>query len=180
MTLMDYNYAIGSSKHASDYSSVTYFILNHLSKTLNQGHVLVEALEKGQPIDPDTWKPTMAKSEVTTSGSITTAVSNWADEIEYQAQLELWLKNKELYKTNVAKAYATIWEQCNTAMKNKILQKSNYENKIKNSPFKLLEAVKVHSVTYSETRFPLVSITEAYRSMLNIKQGENNSLIDYV
>ena len=127
MMLTDYNYAIGSYKQASDYSSVTYFILNHLSKTLNQGHILVEALEKGQPIDPDTWKLTMNKSKdkPAADGQTTIKTPSRADKIEYQAQLELWLRNKELYKMNVAKAYATIWERCNTAMKNKILQKPN-------------------------------------------------------
>ena len=45
---------------------------------------------------------------------------------------------KEIYNTNVAKAYATLWERCNTAMKTKILQREDYESKVKNDPFELL------------------------------------------
>ena len=50
---------------------------------------------------------------------------------------------------------------------------------MKGDPFKLLEAIKEHSVSYQENKCPMNAITDAMRNIVNLKQKEDESLIDH-
>ena len=49
---------------------------------------------------------------------------------------------------------------------------------MKGDPFKLLEAIKEHLVSYQENKCPMNDITDATRNIVNLKQKEDKSLID--
>ncbi len=61
-TLQDYTYYIGSAKQASDYSTVTKFLINHIRKTYTNGNDIANALEEGKSMDVDAWRPTLLLS----------------------------------------------------------------------------------------------------------------------
>ena len=71
-----------------------------------------------------------------------------------------------------------LYKQCNKAMQTKLQSRKDYKA-LKGDPFKLLEAIKEHSVSYQENKYPLNSITDAIRNLVNLKQKEDESLIDY-
>ena len=43
----------------------------------------------------------------------------------------------------------------------------------------LLAAIKEHSVSYQENKYPMSTITDALRNLVNLKQKDDKSLIDY-
>ena len=45
-TLQDYTYYVGSSKQASDYHTITKYLMNHIRKTFPNGDDIANALEK--------------------------------------------------------------------------------------------------------------------------------------
>ena len=71
--------------------------------------------------------------------------------MEYKAELDEALKRKRMYKDNLFKAYALIWERCTKAMQNKLLAWSDYEDEIYNNLIKVLKAIKEHGLNYQET-----------------------------
>ena len=50
---------------------------------------------------------------------------------------------------------------------------------IKGNPYLLLAAIKEHSVSYQENKYPMSTIIDAIRNLVNLKQRDNESLIDY-
>jgi hypothetical protein len=64
-------------------------------------------------------------------------------------------------------------------MQNKIKARTNYESSIQNNPIELLKAIKQHALNYQEYRYEMSIITDALRTMINLKQKENESLQDY-
>ena len=69
------------------------------------------------------------QASIATTGKDRTA-KNRQYEIEFNADYNTYSKRVQAYKNNNTKAYALLWERCNTAMKNKIEARSDY-NRIK-------------------------------------------------
>jgi len=61
-TLQDYTYYIGLAKQASDYNTVTKYLINHIRKTYTNGDDITNALDEGKTVDVGTWKPTLSVS----------------------------------------------------------------------------------------------------------------------
>jgi hypothetical protein len=89
------------------------------------------------------------------------------------------MKCKQALEMNMSKAYAFLWEQCARAMQNEIEARTDYESSIKNNPIELLKAIKQHALNYQEYRYEMSIIADALRTMINLKQKENESLQDY-
>jgi hypothetical protein len=91
-------------------------------------------------------------------------------EMEYKAKLTEALRRIRVYNDNLVKSYALIWEQCNTAMQNRLEQRTDYETTIYNDPIELLKAIKEHALNYQETR---------YSALFSTKQREGENLQEY-
>ena len=178
-TLQDYTYYIGSAKQASDYSTVTKYLINYIRKTYTNGDDVANALEEGKTVDVDKWKPQPRAS----TKDKQTQKEEYEAEIKYNdimfgAEVESWIKRKDLYRSNVGKAYALFYERCNKAMQTKLQARKDFEAN-KTDPFKLLKAIKEHSVSYQENKYPMNTITDAIRNIVNLKMKDDESLIDY-
>ena len=66
--------------------------------------------------------------------------------IEYEAELQLHLKQKSSYHTNLGKGYAFLFGQCTIGLQHRIEVKAKYGSKIIGDPKKLLEIIKENSV----------------------------------
>ena len=64
-------------------------------------------------------------------------------------------------------------------MQLKIMARKDFEGKLKRDPIELLKAIKEHSVSYQETKYPLSSVYDAMRNLVNICQKDDELLIDY-
>jgi hypothetical protein len=61
-------------------------------------------------------------------------------------------------------------------MKNKIESRSDFKEKIENNPFKLLQAIKKHSLNYQEKKYNMSVILDLLKTLLHTRQKEGESL----
>ena len=80
---------------------------------------------------------------------------------------------------NRVKAYALVWERCVKAMQAGIEVRKDFESNIKNNPIEMLKSIKLHSMNYQEHCYEMAVILDSMKNMLNIKQKEQESLVDY-
>jgi hypothetical protein len=91
----------------------------------------------------------------------------------------LQLKRKQNYENNRVKAYALIWERCARGMQVKIESRNDFENRIKNNPIELLQAIKQHSLNFQEHRYEMSIILDVMKALINLRQRDQESLTDY-
>ena len=78
------------------------------------------------------------------------------------------------------KAYAYIFENfCAKELQIALKELPNYERDVVNNSINLLKEVRGLMYTPIKASYPFMSLTENLSNLLNIKQTENKSLIDY-
>ena len=82
---------------------------------------------------------------------------------------------------NLTKAYALIFSTyCRKAMQLRIKEHPSFETTIQDDPIELLKAIKILTHDPMRAKYLYVSLTEAISRMLNIKQMENEGMLDYM
>ena len=64
-------------------------------------------------------------------------------------------------------------------MQDKLRSRPDYEQTIYNNPIELLKAIKLHALSYQETRYEMSIMVDAVRTLIYTKQKEGESLQDY-
>ena len=100
--------------------------------------------------------------------------------MEYDALIQEYIERKKEFKANLNNAFALIKSFCNQTMVNKLEALPDYETKILDDPIKLLENIKILMHDPEWARYEFGSLTEAMQRIVNIKQLEDENLIDYV
>jgi hypothetical protein len=174
--LSDYVYYLGSAKTASDYENTTEYLINHIKKTFEFGNDIGTALEELEPFDMNEHMPALSYS------TSTDPAAKEADDRQYEmifkAEYDAYMKRKQAYENNLTKAYAFLWSQCARGMQNKIEARSDYTT-VKGNPIELLKAIKQHALNYQEHRYEMSIISDAIKTVVNLKQRENESLQEY-
>jgi hypothetical protein len=102
-------------------------------------------------------------------------------DIMHQAEVERYLERKDTLKQNLTKAYALIFSTyCNKTMQNRVEEHPKFEATIRDDPIELLNKIKVLMHDPIRAKYPFASLTEAISRMLNLKQSENEGLLDHV
>ena len=100
-------------------------------------------------------------------------------QLKYQQQLSSYTEKIETYNNNRERAYGLLWNRCNKAMQSKLENRSEFESKIKGNPIELLKAIKEHAMRFQETKWYILTIIDAMKAFINMKQKDDESLIDY-
>ena len=107
--------------------------------------------------------------------SETDSVKKGTEEAEnkmlFEAEIKVFVERQDQYHSNKSNLYALIWKQCNKALQGKLQTHTNFRSEIDGDPIKLLNAIEEHSVSY-EDKFPLSTVYDAMRNLLNIHQKE--------
>jgi hypothetical protein len=154
-------------------------IVQFVQKTYKHGQDIAVSLRDLKNKDLLSLVPTRGQS----TGTDPAANSNEQAgmDIMYQAELERYLERKDALEQNLTKAYMLIFSTyCNKAMHNRIEEHPDYETPIRDDPIELLSKIKVLMHDLIRAKYPFASVTEAMIRMLNIKQIENEGLLDYV
>ena len=170
--LQDYIYSLG--KQAAEYETVTRYLLLHIRKTFQNGDDIGNALDTLQEIT--FWPPTLKIS--TNSNETIQRRENREYEMIFEAKLTLHLKQEDIYRTNKGKAYAFLFGQCSKIMQAKIMERKDYDSS-KRDPIGLLKTIKELSLSYQDTKYDMKIITSAIKTFVNLKQKDDESLIDY-
>jgi hypothetical protein len=160
-TLSDNVYYLGSAKQAADYETTTEFLINYIKKTFNFGNDIATALEDLEEFDVMKHKPVLFYSD--SDDEDLKKAENRQYEMEFQAELEAFIKRKQMLEINMSKAYAFLWEQCSKGMQNKIEGRSDYKSDVKGNPIELLKAIKQHALNFQESRYEMSIILDALR-----------------
>ena len=79
------------------------------------------------------------------------------------------------------KAYALFFTNyCTRAMQSRIEEHPEFATKLKNDPIATLEAIKNPMHDSVRAQYPLVSMVDALGRLINVRQQENEHLLDYV
>ena len=143
-TVNDWFYHLGSAKHASGYQATTDFLINHIKQDFEYGINIATAIAEAKPLVTEDWKPALKKSS--SQDPDTKDLENEQYKMEFQADFDIYRKRELIYKNNVVKAYALLWARCAKGMQNKIESRADFESKIKNNPFTLLEIEEIQHV----------------------------------
>ena len=93
----------------------------------------------------------------------------------YQQEVKGWLAQKEKFDLSMSKAFAVVFGRCTKQLQVKIANRSDYNSKIRDNAIELLKAIEEHSTHFHEKKNPAIVMVEALRSLLNIKQKENET-----
>lgn len=99
----------------------------------------------------------------------------------FDAKHKRFLEKEEALDYNLKKAYLLIFDTyCTRVMQARVEAHPDFNKTIKNDPIALLEAIKVLMHDTQRAQYPEISMTEALIRCVTIKQGDNETLLDYV
>jgi hypothetical protein len=102
-------------------------------------------------------------------------------DIRFQAELKRYLDRVDTLEQNMHKAYALIFSTYwNKTMQNRIEEHPDFESTIRDDPIELLEKIKVLMHDPIRAKHHYASLTEALIRLMNIKQFEQEQLLDYI
>ena len=107
------------------------------------------------------------------------SLENEQFKILYRAEIDSYVKRKDTYVSNIGNAYALIFGQCSKAMQLKIQVRMDFESEIKGNPVALLVAIQEQAMCYQEHQYEMITIADSIYNMMNIKQKEEENLLDY-
>ena len=162
------------------YDSVKDHIIQKIRKTYEQGYDVATTLRdlKKKDFNDPTIKPV---KQVSAETDETARVQEQdAMDILFKSEVDEFVKRKAKYNDNLKKAYADIMGYCSKTIQHRIETHVDYVSKIQDDPIELLKAIKNIMHDPEHNKYPFASLTTALLQMVNIKQQEKESLIDYI
>ena len=175
----DYKYAIRTVKQASNYNKTTNYLILHIRKTYEHGGDIADAIENQEPFNFDSSAPKLKISTtvktVDTSHEEKLEIKHENDQykIEYEGELQLHLKQKSHYHTNLGKAYTFLFGQCTTGLQHRIEAKAKYKSKIKGDPINCCKMIKENSLSFDDKKKANVVIIDAIMNLMTTRQRDN-------
>ena len=176
--LSDYIFNVGSAKQASDFVTVSDYLIRHIKLEFTKGGDIGQALELRKEFDFDAVKPKLKRS--TKADEDERKLENEEFKLDYNIDYKNHGARVNQYQENRGKAYEFLWKQCSKAMKDKIESRIAYESTIKNDPIKLLTAIREHAMAYQESKYQFETVWEALAAFVTIRQGKDEDLLDYL
>ena len=184
-SLNNYKYAIRTTKQAGNYNKITTYLILHIRKTYEHGSDITDTIENQEPFNFDPAVPrlkissTVETENTSPQEKLEIKCKNNQYKIEYEAELQLPLKQKSHYCTNLGKAYAFLFRQCTTGLQHRIEAKAEYKSKIKGDPIKLLEMIKENSLSFDDKNKANIVIINAIMNLMTTRQRDNEDLTEY-
>jgi hypothetical protein len=172
-------HGIGRDPQAVSCDTVKDHIVQYVQKTYRNGQDAAISIRTLAVVDFTPHEPTRGISrDVDATANL---IAQAGKDIMYQAKLERYLERKDTLEQNLTKAYALIFSTyCNKTMQNRVEEHPKFETTICDDPIELLNKIKVLMHIPIRAKHPFASLTEAISRMLNLKQSENEGLLDYV
>ena len=172
-------HGIGRDRQTVTYDTVKDPIVQFVQKTYNNGQDIAISLRDLAIKDLSPLQP--IRGQATSTDAAIQANDQAGMNILYQAELERYLDRKASLEQNLCKSYALIFSTyCNKMMQNRIEEHPDYETSIRDDPIELLTKIKILIHDPIRAKYPFASLTEAMIRMLNIKQLENEQLLEYI
>jgi adenosyl cobinamide kinase/adenosyl cobinamide phosphate guanylyltransferase len=173
---------LGGDKQAVTYDTVRDHIVQYVQKTYEHGHqdIAVSLRDLAKKKESSSLIPERGQSSLADAANKITQQAGM--DIRFQAELERrYLDRVDTLEQNMHKAYALIFSTYyNKTMQNRIEDHPDFESAIRDDPIELLEKIKVLMHDPIRVKYPYASLTEALIRLMNIKQFEQEQLLDYI
>ena len=172
-------HGVGKDKQTVTYGKVKERIVMKVQKEYEYGRDIGECIRDMVVIDLSVLRPQIQEPKET--DPVKRAREEKALDVVFQGQMELYLKREAILEENLGKAYSLIYENyCDNIMQTRIKEHPKYLSEILNDPIKLLEEIAKLMHEPIRAQFPYLSMMEAHRRLLNMKQREKENLLDYL
>ena len=170
------------------YDSVKDHIVQQIQKSFKYGNDIAQAIRDMVYEDENNLgggKPTRQivavpmDKDTRESLHMTLQIEQEGYDIEYKEELRKYNIRKDVYEENKVKAYALIFGYCNKTMQNRIEESKDFESIIRDDPLELLKEIKKKMYDPARAKYEYVTLTESLSRILNTKQEDNESLVDY-
>jgi hypothetical protein len=167
------------------YDTVKDHIIILIQKTYKHGSDIAQAIREGaDPAEIGEGEPerelvTLPEGILSDKEQFRLTLQQNGYDIEYKEALRKYNLQCDVYKDNKIKAFALIFSFCNKIMQNRIEEISDYETRVRDNPFELLAEIKRKMYDPARAKYEFVTLTESLRRILDCKQLEDESLVDY-
>jgi len=142
------------------------------------GYDVVLSLREMKEIDLDADKPVRKISAETEEKKA--AIDQKGKDIEYNNEHLEWQGRKSALKENLRKTCAYIYDNyCTHRMQSAIKDHPNF-SKIEDDPILLLQTIRNLAHNPVRATYPIITATHTMLNLINIKQYNDETLIDYV
>jgi hypothetical protein len=163
-------HGIGRNRQAVSYDTVKDHIVKYVQKTYRNGQDAAVSIINLVVMDLTPHEPTRGTSRDVDATANLKAQAGM--DIMYQAGLERFIERKDTLEQNLT--------YCNKTMQDRVEEHPEFEIIIRDDPIELLNKIKVLMHDRIRAKYPFTSLSEAISRMLNLKQSENEGLLDYV
>ena len=164
------------ARQAERCTKTTESILKFIQRKFTGGQDIVDALNNGVHLDPDSYKP-RAKL-----GSDNKPIV--LDDLEMMilsGEVKQHLIRARTYKDNCNKVYGLILGQCTRGVMNKLESEKSWDaTSKKHDPIELLKLIKQVTLNYQDSKYTYKSIFKTVQAFHTVRQHEGETLIDYV
>ena len=172
-------HGIGRDKQTVTFDTVKDHIIQAVQKSYKHGQDIAKSLRDEKMMDVRIHDPVRKLSTETQEDL--RSIQQTGHDIMYQEELKIYLERKGLLEENLTKAYALIFSQyCNRTMQSRVEEHKDFDTTIRDDPIELLKKIRVLMHDPVRSKYPFASLTEAMSRMINLKQMENEQLLDYV
>ena len=179
ITMMEFAPHMAGEHQSVTHDMVKEHTLQDLQKDPRHGNDLVECPRKGINTGTPTLEP---ERTIEKSGGQTAEEQKLKQEghnMEWQIERKEFGVRKNVYEANVFKAYAIIFGFCNKAMQTQIEETGDFETKIRNDPWLLMETIKLRMYGQVRAKYEYVQPTDTLIQFLTLKQEHGETLGDY-
>ena len=177
-------HGVGRQQQSTSYSTVKDYIIQYIQRTYDNGEDVCKALKSLTEVDFDEIKPTRkVLNKDARRGLSSEEIASRQESLDKEHELEYssFVDRREDYRKNKTKAYALIFQQhCTKVMQHRIEEHPEFDSTIEDDPIELLKAIKVLMHDPIRAKYPFASLIEALTRWLNMKQHQDESLVDYI
>ena len=172
-------HGVGRDRQTVTFNKVKERIEMKIQKEYEYGRDMAESIRDMKLIDLSVLAPELGDSKEV--DPVKKAREEKALDIIFNQKTARYLKRIEKLEENMGKAFSLIYENyCDTTMQTQIKEHPKYYSEILDNPIKLLEAIGILMHEPVRAQFGYVSMMEAHRRLLNVRQRDREGLVEYM
>ena len=161
------------------YATVKEAVVQQVQKEYEGANDIAKSLEDLQLVDLTALEPVRKISTKTKPEEA--AIEQDGFNIKYQIDLTRHGDRVDKLDQAIIKSYSLIMsDYCSKAIQSRIEEHPEFESKLKNNPIATLEVIKTLMHDPVRAQYPMASMMDALTRLLNVRQYEDEDLLDYV
>ena len=141
--VMEFTPHVAGEHQSVTHDTVKEHTLQELQMELRHVHDTVKCLRDGVNNGTPMTKPTRKIEALGVQSAEEQKMNQDGHDMEWQTERKEFSVRKNMHKENVCKAHSMMFGHCNKTTQSRIAESSEFETKIRNDPWALMDAVKL-------------------------------------